>query len=64
MDSYHLYILLFIELGEINGISISNVIQVRPCLVLRCYGWAGAARSVWGGGNEAAALHSTHGRRV
>ena len=62
MDPHHLYIFLFTELGEINGMSVFNVIQVKAYLVLWCYGWAGAAWSAQGGGNEAAALHSTRRR--
>ena len=64
MDPHYLYIFLFTELGEINGTCASNVIQVGAYLVLQCYSWAGAAQSAWGGGNEAAALYGTRGRRV
>ena len=64
MDLYYFYIFLFINLGEINGISISNIIQVKAYLILQCYSWAGAAQSAQGGGNEAAALYGTRGRQV
>ena len=37
MDPHHLYIFLFTELGEINGISVSNVIQVKTYLILQYY---------------------------
>ena len=62
MDPYYFYIFLFTELGEINSISVFNIIQVRAYLVLWCYSWAGAAWSARGGGNKAAALHGTRGR--
>ena len=61
INPHHLYVFLFIKLGEINGTSAFNVIQFRAYLVLQCYGWAGMAQSALGGGNEAAALHSTCG---
>jgi hypothetical protein len=64
MDLYHFYIFLFTELGEINSISVSNVIQIGTRLVLWYYGWASAAQSAQGGGNEAVALYGTRGRRV
>jgi len=61
VDPYYFYIFLFIELGEIDGMNASNVVQFGACLVLQCYGWAGMAWSALGGGNEAAALYSTRG---
>ena len=62
MDFYYLYIFLFIELGEINGISVFNIIQVGAYLVLQYYSWAGVAWSAQGGGNKVVALHGTRGR--
>ena len=64
MDPHYLYIFLFTELGEINGIYISNIIQVKIYLVLQYYSWAGTALSAQGGGNKAAALYSIYGRQV